>query len=101
MRREAKKKVTDTKVITKKGPLTTRVASKEMSVWYYELQNAVFPSVLNFPIYEVKSNETNLGPDFWNLRQHRRAHFVELDLLPIARRDKAGTGEDSCFGDIY
>ena len=49
----------------------------------------------------MKSNETNLGPDFWNLRQHRRAHFVELDLLPIAKRNKTGTGEDSHFGDSY
>lgn len=49
----------------------------------------------------MKSTETNLGPDFWNLRQHRRAHFVELDLLPITNRDKTGTGEDSRFGDIY
>lgn len=49
----------------------------------------------------MKSNETNLGPDFWNLRQHRRAHFVEFDLLPIAKRNKTGTGEDSHFGDSY
>lgn len=54
-----------------------------------------------FTIKEMKANETNLGPDFWNLRQHRRANFVEFDLLPITERDKTCTGEDSRFGDIY
>lgn len=56
---------------------------------------------LPFKRWKKKKKYTNLGPDFWNLRQHRRAHFVELDLLTIAKRDKTGTGEDSRFGDIY
>lgn len=99
---QQKKKVNDKKVMILQGLLTTWVLSKEKSEWYYELQNSVFLLTFYHLRDEKKKKKyTNLGPDFWNLRQHRRAHFVELDLLPTAKRDKTGTGEDSRFGDIY